>query len=129
MTEPRTATILVVDDEPAILKLAQLTLEEDGHEVLTATSGPAALALVDGTDKQIDLFLIDVVMPEIGGPELAEQLAKRRPGVPMIFASGYGEAAGVALKKRDPSAVYLKKPFSPAALGQLVQELLARGST
>ncbi|REJ84202.1 MAG: response regulator [Acidobacteria bacterium] len=126
MNQSSRATILVVDDEKAILTLAEMTLAEEGHEVVSTTSSSEALEIVDSHEGSIDLFLIDVVMPEMSGPELAEQLTRKRPGVPVIFFSGYGEAAGVALRKRDAGAHYLKKPFSPAKLAELAQQVLER---
>lgn len=123
-TEPQTSTILVVDDEESILTLAEMTLEEEGYEVLTASSGDLALRISEEHPDDIDVFVIDVVMPRMSGPDLAERLAERRPEARVIFTSGYGDAAGVALRQRSTSAVYLRKPFGPDELCQVVDRLL-----
>lgn len=123
---PKGETILIVDDETAILSLAEMTLEEDGYQVLTASSAERAMEIAATRSEPIDLFLLDVVMPETGGPELAVRLAEKHPQTPVIFASGYGDGAGVALRQRDQSAIYLKKPFSPDELSSLVKDVLAR---
>lgn len=128
MAESTSATILVVDDETAILSLAEMTLEEEGYEVLTASSARSALELADARAEPIHLFVLDVVMPETGGPELAVSLAEKRPDTPVIFTSGYGDGAGAALRQRDQNAIYLKKPFSPTELSDIVEEVLARES-
>lgn len=117
-------TLLLVDDEEAILSLARLALEQKGYQVLTAQSGPEALNLSEGHDDPIDLLLVDVVMPGMNGPEVAERLLASRPGLRVIFTSGYGDAAGVALSRRKTKLVYLKKPFGPSELVQSVHEVL-----
>ena len=113
-------TVLIVDDEPSILGLAEATLVDEGHEILTAESGTEALEICAEQGDKLDVVIIDVVMPEMSGPELAEKIRQSLPEIPCIFTSGYGEAAGVALKQRDPNAHYLKKPFSPDALCEVV---------
>ena len=118
------ATILIVDDEPAILGLAEATLVDDGYQVCTATNGADALELCGRGDPTPDAVVIDVVMPEMSGPELAVKIREILPDIPCVFTSGYGEAAGVALKQRDPGAHYLKKPFSPDALVEMVQAVV-----
>ncbi len=116
--------ILVVDDEESILSLTEITLEEEGYTVMTAQSGAQALEISESFDGPIDLFVIDVVMPRMSGPDLAERLRTLRPETKVVFTSGYGEAAGVALRQRSASAVYLRKPFGPDELCHVVDRLL-----
>ena len=125
MSEERAAapTVLVVDDEESILSLTETTLEEEGYRVITAQSGAQALEICDAFEGSIDVFVIDVVMPRMSGPDLAERLAAARPEAKVIFTSGYGDAAGVALRQRNASAVYLRKPFGPDELCSAVGAL------
>ena len=116
-------TVLLVEDEDAVRTLASRVLEAAGYRVLVAANGPAALELVDRLGDSIDLLLTDVVMPGSSGPQLARTLLERRPGMLVLFMSGYADRAGgdeVAL-----DAPFLAKPFTPAALVQLVGSLLS----
>ena len=124
-TAATAATILVVDDEESILSLSEITLEEEGYAVMTAESGDRALEICEAYEGNIDVFVIDVVMPRMSGPDLAERLSLNRPNAKVVFTSGYGEAAGVALRQRAASAVYLRKPFGPDELCHVVDRLTA----
>ncbi|MGH7607168.1 MAG: PAS domain S-box protein, partial [Gemmatimonadales bacterium] len=91
---PKTAargseTVLVVEDEPAVLTLSRRALEAQGYVVLAAADGTAALRIVERHGGRIDLLLTDVVMPGLSGRELADQLAVRRPGMRVLYMSGY----------------------------------------
>jgi CheY-like chemotaxis protein len=108
--EGRTTSVLVVDDDEAIARLAAEILREAGHEIHIANDGPTALALLEAND--IDIVLTDVVLGSVDGVELAEAIAVLRPRTTVIFMSGYGaHARGPA--RDDP---VLTKPFSPAEL-------------
>lgn len=124
MTSHDPATVLVIDDEEPILRLAEAALLHRGLRVLTALSGRQALEVAAAHDGAIDLLLVDVVMPDINGPELAEILRERYPEAKLIFTSGYGLGAGQALKKRHDDAVYLTKPFGIAQLTRQVEQVL-----
>lgn len=116
-------TILIVEDQEQLLKIAASILSGYGYRVLTANSPSAALAISREFQGDIDLLLTDVVMPEFNGLELAEQLKGQRPGLRTLYMSGYSERL-VA----DPSAVegqYLDKPFTPDRLAAKVKEVLA----
>jgi DNA-binding NtrC family response regulator len=119
-------TVLIVDDEPSVLSLAQMALEEDGYETVLASRGSEALAACERPEPVIDVVVVDVVMPGMSGPDLAERLKESLPHAKLIFTSGYGDGAGLALRKREPDATYLKKPFSPDALCQAVASVLGR---
>ncbi len=118
-------TILVVDDDEDLLSFFRSVLEGDGHRVLTAASGEEALAACEEHPGDIKLFIVDVVIPDLSGPALSERLKQQRPGAKVVYTSGYGEAAAVALRQRDPSADFLKKPFSPDELSETVRRSLA----
>ncbi|NIP77954.1 MAG: response regulator, partial [Gemmatimonadetes bacterium] len=81
-------TVLVVEDEPAVRKLAVRILERDGYRVLAAENGARALEVLESHAGAIDLVVTDMVMPEMGGEELAWHLSRRRPGLPILFMSG-----------------------------------------
>jgi two-component system, cell cycle sensor histidine kinase and response regulator CckA len=117
-------TILLAEDEPAVRSLARRILERSGYDVLEAANGAEALLVARGADRLIDLLVTDVVMPILGGRELATALAAEQPDVRILFISGYNEEAiqqhGVLL----PGSEFLAKPFSPDALRQKVRDIL-----
>jgi len=114
------ATILVVEDDQHIRELLTMVLEDNGYQVLTATDGRAALDFMEGNGRKIDLLLTDIVMPRIGGPELADRLLAANPGLRVVFMSGYSEEI-VSSRLATPDRVLLEKPFS-------LPDLLARVS-
>jgi CheY-like chemotaxis protein len=115
-------TILLVEDEDAVRRLARGILERAGYRVLEAQDGAAALELADSCPERIDLLLSDVVMPRLGGYELAQRLRTRRPELRTLLVSGYpGErraAPGAA------SVPVLEKPFSEESLLDRVRDVL-----
>jgi PAS domain S-box-containing protein len=122
--ERESATILVVEDDPLVRTMARRSLAEAGFEVLEAANGREALALIM-EQEDVDAVLTDLAMPELGGQELARQLAELRPGLPVIFMSGY---ANDDLTRRGLLAAgvpYLEKPFSPEALGRMLRAVLS----
>ncbi len=116
-------TILVVEDAEAIRKLVCAMLAHDGYRCLEASDGSEALSLVEQS-TEIHLVLTDVVMPYMGGPELARRLADIRPDVRIIFMSGYSEDPLVHVVEKH-SATFLAKPFTAAALSEKVRRALA----
>jgi signal transduction histidine kinase len=118
-----TGTILLVEDEDVVRQLEREVLERSGYTVLEASSPSAALELERGHDGAIDLLLTDVVLPELSGPELAAQLAARRPRLRVLYASGYPKEA---LGNGFPASgtAFLQKPVTPVSLAQKVRELL-----
>lgn len=119
-------TILVVEDEEAVRKIAKLALESHGYTVLEAGSGAAALALVEKYPKHIHLVVSDVVMPGMSGRELSVELRKMRSDFRLLFISGYTDDAVVrhGIVKADDA--FLQKPFSPNSLARKVREVLDR---
>ena len=120
-------TILVVEDEPAVSTLVARVLSQHGYRILMAENGREALERYREHDGEVDLLLTDVVMPELGGPELVEALHAAGAEPRVIFASGYLDGARARLESLDPDAVILKKPFSPGTLLRRVREMLDRG--
>jgi two-component system cell cycle sensor histidine kinase/response regulator CckA len=120
MTSPeqRTPTILVVDDEPQVRRLATRALEHEGYHVIQATDGLEALGLFTD-DAGIDLLVTDVRMPHTDGIVLAAALRRRYPHVPVLFMSGFPRGTEPA---PEP---FLAKPFEMQALCDRVKELLA----
>jgi CheY-like chemotaxis protein len=115
--------ILVVEDEDAVRKLGRTILEASGYAVLDARNGREGLALCEIHPGPIDLLVTDVVMPELGGRELAQGALKLRPGIKVIFLSGHTQ--DVLLKEGvKKGTAFLRKPFSPVELAQKVREVL-----
>lgn len=117
-------TILLAEDDEAVRSIAREALERAGYDVLAAADGAAALALADAHPGSIDLLVTDVIMPGMNGRELADQLGARRPGTPVLFASGYTD--NVLAAQLAPGVALLDKPFTPALLTARVAALLSR---
>jgi two-component system cell cycle sensor histidine kinase/response regulator CckA len=119
-------TILLVEDEASVRRIAASVLESLGYSVISAESGPEALGLVDSHSGPIDLLVTDVIMPQLSGKALADQLAKRLPGLPVLYTSGYDDNVVARHGALDPGVNFLQKPYTPAVLGNKVRELLDR---
>jgi two-component system, cell cycle sensor histidine kinase and response regulator CckA len=117
-------TILLVEDEESVRELASSVLQECGYTVLTAPEGLAALQLVESCRQAIDLLVTDVVMPHMGGRQLAETLVAHEPGLKVLFMSGYTDDAVVRHGVLQADVDFLQKPFSPNLLAQKVREVL-----
>ena len=112
------AAILVVDDDPLIAMTTVDMLEDLGHRACEASSGQAALELL-AVDDSIALVITDQAMPGMSGVELAKLARERRPGLPVLVATGYGAAAA-----QDPALPRLVKPFLQTDLKRVVERLL-----
>ena len=119
-----TETILVVEDEEAILNIAKRILREAGYTVLTAASPDDALMACKAQQGKIHLLLTDVVMPQMGGRVLAETLVVARPGIKVLYMSGYTDDAIVHHGTLDPGTHFIAKPFSAADLTRKVRKVL-----
>ncbi len=117
-------TILVVEDEPSVRSVLSRVLREQGYQVLEASHGRDALGIAADPAARIDLIIADVVMPELGGRELALQLGARRPDVPILFTSGYTGHDVVERGMIERDWPFLPKPVAPDALARKVRELL-----
>jgi hypothetical protein len=119
-----TETILVVEDQDDLRKMAQVILESYGYRVLEAANAGEALLHSERYAGPIQLMLADVVMPGMTGPELADRLRALRPEMAVVFMSGYSETAITDRGILDVSDSYLTKPFSPEALAAKVRKVL-----
>ncbi len=123
-------TILLVEDEQAVRNVATRILTNQGYSVLAACDGEEAMAVAETAGGTIDLVLTDVVMPDIGGPELVARLMTKWPQLKAIFMSGYAEGDKVRDRMADSEVSFLQKPFSADSLVLMVREVLdqVRGS-
>jgi len=119
-----TETILVVEDEPMVRKLACRVLRSQGYTVLEAENGVEALKTYQQHRQRIQLLLTDVVMPEMGGRQLSEEIHLITPELKVLFMSGYTNDAVVLHGVLDAEAEFLQKPFSPVNLAIKVREVL-----
>jgi CheY-like chemotaxis protein len=117
-------TILVCDDNDLVSKLTSEMLRRAGYAVLTATDPEQALELAAAHEDPIDLLLTDIVMPKLGGCELAHRCQELRPGMQVLFASGYGEDATVKVGVLDPGHAFIQKPYTYGTLTDKVRQLL-----
>ena len=123
---PELEIILVVDDELTILSMTQRILGHDGYGVLVAASGKEALRLFElWPDIKIDLMLVDIVMPDMNGPDLVDRIWSTRPELPVLYFSGY--SGKEFLRSEIACKVsYMEKPFTALQLTTRVREILDR---
>jgi CheY-like chemotaxis protein len=119
-----TETVLVVDDEAVMLSLAELMLETYGYTVLTGTSGQEVLHMFEvWPDLKIDVAVIDVVMPVMGGFELVVLMRKIRPRLPILYMSAYPEKAELR-PEQTRNIPFVPKPFTSLTLVGKIREAL-----
>ncbi|HEY0021545.1 MAG TPA: PAS domain S-box protein [Longimicrobium sp.] len=123
-----TGTVLLVDDDAAVRTFVRTVLSGAGYRVMDAADGAQALHVAAECDGALDLLLTDVVMPRMGGRDLADEVARRWPGLPTLFMSGYTDDALADHGVLDPTVMLLEKPFSREALLEHVREALTRGA-
>jgi PAS domain S-box-containing protein len=116
--------VLLVEDEDAVRALARYVLQQCGYTVLEARDGSEAVQRAGQHPGRIDLLMTDVVMPRMGGREVAERLTELHPGVKVLFLSGYTEDAVVRHGILEAQVAFLQKPFRPGALAAKVREVL-----
>jgi PAS domain S-box-containing protein len=117
-------TVLLVEDDEQVRALARETLQLGGYRVLEAASPDAALTLARLHTGAVDLLLSDVVMPGMNGRALADRVLVLRPGLKVLFMSGYPSSAIVHHGVLEPGAWFLQKPFTPGSLARKVREVL-----
>jgi two-component system cell cycle sensor histidine kinase/response regulator CckA len=122
-------TLLVVEDEETIRSFLCRILEQAGYSVIQAATGEQALEIEAGYAGQIDLLFTDVVMPGMSGRELADILLTRRPGTPVLYASGYNEEMIADRGVLGPGVGYLPKPYTRAEILQRLRDLLKSRAT
>ncbi|MEX0750886.1 MAG: PAS domain S-box protein [Dehalococcoidia bacterium] len=118
-------TILLVEDEAGVRKSASRALRQLGYCVIEAADGNEGLAAATATPT-ISLIITDLVMPQLGGKELAQRLTKSHPGIRILFLSGYTDDAAIRAGISEHAVDFLAKPFSPSALAQKVRDMLDR---
>ena len=117
-------TVLLVEDEPGVRKLVRGILEQYGYSVLEAASGREALEVNAGHEARIDLLLTDVVLPEMSGREVADALEASRPGLKVLYLSGYTDHVVMDRGVLAAGARFLQKPFTPEVLARKIREVL-----
>ena len=122
---PGTETVLLVEDEESVRQMAQEILQLSGYSVLDACNGSEAVKVSEQHKGLIDIMVTDVVMPLLGGRELAEKLALTRPEMRVLYMSGYTDDAIVRHGVLDGRASFLEKPFTPDAFTRKIREVLA----
>ncbi|HSB63200.1 MAG TPA: PAS domain S-box protein [Thermoanaerobaculia bacterium] len=120
-----TETILLVEDEESVRRLASLLLERSGYRLLVASSAEEALDTARSYAGPIHLLLTDVVLPGLNGRRLADLLGPERPSMKVVFASGYFDERGIL----EPGSEFIQKPFNPETLARTVRRALDRKGT
>ena len=118
-------TVLVVDDEPVVLRLAARILRQNGYNTLEAETYEKALSLASSTDVQ--LLLTDSVMPRMSGATLAEHVVTMRPGLRVLYMSGHAEEV-LSERIAQDRAEFIQKPFTAQALLERVASVLGTGA-
>ncbi len=124
-----TETILLVDDEKMVIDVGKELLGKLGYEVLTAIGGPEALAVIEQRDHPVDLVILDMIMPGIGGGKTFDRIREVRPGLPVILSSGYsldGEASEIMSRGCNG---FIQKPFKIEDLSRKIREIIDGGGS
>ena len=116
--------ILLVEDDEAVRELTKEILQMNGYSVIAASGGPEALEICEHLQQPIGLMVTDLVMPQIGGRELAKALGKRIPGLRVLYMSGYTTSTSLQQGLLEPGASFLQKPFTPEEMARKVREIL-----
>ncbi len=117
-------TILIVEDEPAILKLNRLMLQRDGYRVLSASLPLEAIEIVQNYEGKIDILITDVVMPQMDGVKLADKIISIQPDINVLFVSGYAADVISDHAKSGKNINFIQKPFSKSELNKKLKEML-----
>jgi len=117
-------TILLVEDDDEVRNVATRILRNNGYRVLEAANGTEALRVCEGEHVAVDLIVTDIVMPEMGGTELAGRLRENQPDARILFTSGYTEDAAIRQSFLDPGEEFIEKPFTPASLALKARQML-----
>jgi two-component system cell cycle sensor histidine kinase/response regulator CckA len=119
-----TETILIAEDHEGIREMAQAALKALGYQVLLAKDGEEAVAIFSDRRNDISLVLLDVIMPRLSGPETYAAIKAMKPGVSVIFATGYSNEMAALAELVDRGVTILRKPYSPEVLSRRVREVL-----
>jgi len=115
---------LVVDDSPSICELVRQTLQAAGYKVLIAVTAEEALQASDGCDGQIHLLLTDLILPKVGGAQIAQAIRSRRPSIKVIFMSGHPADDERSIAATRHGDAFMQKPFMIGTLRDRVREVL-----
>jgi len=121
---PGTEAILLVEDDDSVRELAREILQMNGYSVIEATNGVEALRLFEADPDRIDLMVTDLVMPQMGGRDLAQRVAPVRPELRVLYLSGYTDSVAIQQGILDAGSFFLQKPFTPADLARKVRDAL-----
>jgi CheY-like chemotaxis protein len=116
--------VLVVEDEPDVMRMAVRALGDAGYTVVQASGGPDALEIMMEAGARLRLVLTDVVMPRMNGRELAARIAEIRPDLPIVFMSGYTDEDVIRRGLMERGRRFIQKPFSPDALAREIRQAL-----
>ncbi|HEY5627172.1 MAG TPA: ATP-binding protein, partial [Nitrospira sp.] len=130
MCQPRrgTETVLLAEDDSSVRNLVRDELRKLGYHVIEAKNGMEASLLATQQLDSVDLLLTDIVMPGMGGRELAQHLIALKPHLRVLFMSGYTDDVGILTGLEEGTTKFLQKPFTPASLAQAVRRLLDTAS-
>jgi CheY-like chemotaxis protein len=117
-------TVLVVEDEDALREVTRRILARKGYEVIVASDGKEAIDVVEAYPGVVDLLLTDVVMPHMLGKQVAEEIRARRPGLRVVFMSGFAQPVLGAQGTLEEGVVLVSKPFSESELLTKIRETL-----
>jgi two-component system, cell cycle sensor histidine kinase and response regulator CckA len=126
MTQPARETVLVVDDEEMVRRLAARMLVGQGYRVLEAKSGDEAVRMLQRGSQAIDGVLTDLAMPGLAGRQLGETISRCWPRIRVIYMSGFAAKRMVTDGSLDPNDPFVQKPFTAEQLNRTVREALAR---
>jgi DNA-binding NtrC family response regulator len=119
-----TETILLVEDEPTILRMTRMMLERKGYTVISAATPAQALEKAQNHAGAIDLLMTDVVMPEMNGRDLATKITALYPEIRLLFMSGYTANVIAHQGILDKGVAFIQKPFSMAELAEKIREVI-----
>lgn len=126
LRESRGQTVLIADDEEPVRRVASRLLARNGYNVREAADGAEALRMLAASNGEINLLVTDIIMPEMGGLELARRVGSDFPGLPILLISGYSDSQELG-QSIPPDLDLLQKPFSGTELTAAVARCLARG--
>jgi two-component system cell cycle sensor histidine kinase/response regulator CckA len=128
-TATRSATVLLVEDDPQVRAVVQRILKARGYQVLAAADGVTGLEILEARGESIDLLLTDVVMPGIDGRSMALQALKRHPQLQVLYMSGYTEHPAVKGAALGPTDHFIQKPFTVDQMAEAVRTALGRAAS
>jgi len=121
---PETLRVLVVDDETSVLAFAERALRSGGYEVVVASNGRDAMGIVETQPRPFDLFLVDVVMPQMSGDELGRRLRQQDPDVKVLYFTGFSERLFESRQALWKHEAFIEKPATVRGLLEAVSQLL-----